>query len=221
MDYIFHYFPVDRQNKKKTIHIPRKTKLLQEKLRMSVRILLNDKQIWKHGMMLKKIPSVALKLKTSEVSSMNKYEVILMRLNHLVICDFILSLFAVWLNQSPGKKKNRMQLCVCSCVCEWVSNAMTSSLNPQMNLILLPLPTFVLNCRPYYTDFEERGAIKARKQTLLRHFSTAEAHFSVVLRPASSDIQTDNQPDSLTLSRFFPERGGSIRIHILCYGCFS
>lgn len=69
---------------------------------------------------------------------------------------------------------------------------------------MLPPSTFVLNCRPYYTAFEEHGAIKARKQTLLRHSSKAEPHFFCC--SVSCFIRyTDGQ------SPWFTPRGGGVQ----------
>lgn len=63
---------------------------------------------------------------TSAALSINQREVVLMRLNHVVIYDFILSLFLCDRINLQEKRDRTVAVCLCSCV----SDAMTSSLNP-------------------------------------------------------------------------------------------
>lgn len=126
----------------------------------------------------------------SAALTINMREGILMRLDHVVKYDFTLSLF-----QEDGVNLQEKQDWTV-CLIPWQVHSTPRQIS-QLSLSLVL----------YHSEPKKDSAIKARTQTLLRHFSKAESNFSIVLRPTSPDIHTDIRPDSLTLQRVTATEG--------------
>lgn len=102
----------------KIIHISNRIKLLQVKSCTNLLILLNHTQKHPIGCFENEDMSAA--------STTNQCGAVLMRLNHLVIYDFILSQF---LCNRINLQETRIRLCACVFVCEWCHDKFTQPLD--------------------------------------------------------------------------------------------